>query len=182
VIRINTRGELLKLKEELGVRADWHEPDEQEVAAKVFGHGFDNAGFWGPGVDPYLPYAEQHVVIYHSGVAVAAVNLATLFAWATGYDPSSPRMPDGYRVVDPATDAPITKILPLDKATAEKNRLNRLGALRGGTGRAYEVQPAYRPRNEQEEMVVEEEVVTVTVVGRGLPADAVHEAFSRSSR
>lgn len=82
---INHRDDLVKLKSELGVRADWHEPDEMEVDAKVFGASFDNAGFWGPNVNPYLSYAEQHVVLYREGEPVAAVNLATLFAWATGF-------------------------------------------------------------------------------------------------
>lgn len=58
---IHSRAELLDLANRLGVRTDWHEPDEQELTATVHGllfgesqkvtvtaHGvsFDNAGFW----------------------------------------------------------------------------------------------------------------------------------------
>lgn len=44
--RIITRAELVALAEELGVRACWHEPDEQSLTATVEGTDFDNAGFW----------------------------------------------------------------------------------------------------------------------------------------
>lgn len=86
--KITTRAELLALKTELGVRADWHEPDEQDVTTSVEGVSFDNSGFW-PAED--RPFAapeiiEQYVVLRRAGVPVAAVNLATLFAWATGHD------------------------------------------------------------------------------------------------
>lgn len=58
---IKSRAELLDLANRLGVRTDWHEPDEQELTATLhgllFGEGqtvtvtangvsFDNAGFW----------------------------------------------------------------------------------------------------------------------------------------
>jgi len=58
---IKSRAELLDLAHRLGVRTDWHEPDEQELTATLngllFGEGqtvtvtangvsFDNAGFW----------------------------------------------------------------------------------------------------------------------------------------
>lgn len=86
--RINTRTELTELAKELGVRPDWHEPDEQKVTAKVTAkvHGtmFDNAGFW-PAGQLTSTNLEQHVIIKQDGKPVAAVNLATLFAWATGY-------------------------------------------------------------------------------------------------
>jgi hypothetical protein len=71
-----------RLANQLGVRADWHEPDEQDVTAQVRGVTFDNAGFW---PSPDSPYAELHVVFYQDNQAVAAVNLATLCAWASGY-------------------------------------------------------------------------------------------------
>lgn len=97
VKRINTRPELLALKRELGVREDWHEPDEQEVTAYVRGNHLDNSGFWGE--DPAARWKELYhedaddvagleywVTLYREGVPVAEVNLATLFAWATGYE------------------------------------------------------------------------------------------------
>lgn len=80
---IITPSDLLALAKELGVRRDWHEPDEQDVTAAVDGKVFDNAGFWGDGhggVDE-----ELHVNIYQGRHVVAQVNLATLCAWATEY-------------------------------------------------------------------------------------------------
>ena len=95
--KITTRAELLELKRELGVRTDWHEPDEQEITATVTGHNFDNAGFWPSEEIPSMPAEtqEMYVTLHRSenrqGIivpveAIAAVNLATLFAWATGYE------------------------------------------------------------------------------------------------
>lgn len=78
--RIINRDEFRQLANELGVRTDWHEPDEQEVTAIVRGASFDNAGFW---PQPERSFEEQHVVIYQMGHAVAAINLATLCAWAS---------------------------------------------------------------------------------------------------
>lgn len=84
--RITERSELVELAGELGVRVDWHEPDEQGVTASTHGVTFDNAGFWGK---PYLSsfdgheFTEQYAVLYRGDEPVAAVNLATLFAWAS---------------------------------------------------------------------------------------------------
>ena len=99
MIRITRREELVQLARDLGTRPDWHEPDEQEVDAVVRGNDFDNAGFWpealvrpafsGKDTDgtpysyPEFRLTEKHVVIKHHGEAVAAVNLATLLAWAS---------------------------------------------------------------------------------------------------
>ena len=92
--RINTQDDLVALANELGVRPDWHEPDERGVSALVDGHGFDNAGFWGTGGatgDFPAAYKEMCVILMvqdTEGVGprpVAEVNLAMLFAWATGY-------------------------------------------------------------------------------------------------
>lgn len=87
--RITTKAELVELARELGVRPDWHEPDEQEVTATTHGRTFDNAGCWGETYrstfDGY-DYTERYIKLYKNGKAVAAVNLATLFAWATGLE------------------------------------------------------------------------------------------------
>ncbi len=83
--RINSRAELIALADELGVRPDWHEPDEQDVTARVFGKSFDSAGFWGDDRLNGEPHEELHVELYRDDQPVAAVNLAVLFAWATGY-------------------------------------------------------------------------------------------------
>lgn len=91
--RINTQDDLVALANELGVRPDWHEPDERGVSALVSGHCLDNAGFWGQGGTGSLPsaYQEMWVTIMlqdNEGVdprPAAEVNLATLLAWACGY-------------------------------------------------------------------------------------------------
>lgn len=98
---IRTRDELVALAAELGVRPDWHEPDEQEVTARVEGTELDFDNAMGPG-DWYgqfwtneEPRAELHVIlcrkeiehgIARRGPDIATVNLATLFAWATQDD------------------------------------------------------------------------------------------------
>lgn len=93
VIRVNNVDALKDVAAVLGVRPDWHEPDEQEVTAKVFGSSFDNAGTWP--YDPTLPGdlcrgnldsegLEMYVELCRSGHPIAQVNLATLFAMACG--------------------------------------------------------------------------------------------------
>ena len=89
VRRITTRDQLIDLAKELEVGGDWHEPDEQDVTATTHGVNFDNAGFWADGRDhtgstPEEDYTELHVILHKDDKPVAAVNLATLFAWATG--------------------------------------------------------------------------------------------------
>lgn len=91
--RINSRRELVELARELGVRPDWHEPDERELTAEVRGRSFDNAGFWGDERYGGQRHEELHVVLRRleyddnderrMGEAIACVNLATLLAWAT---------------------------------------------------------------------------------------------------
>lgn len=91
--RINTRAGLKALAAELGVRPDWHEPDNQGVDALVSGHMLDNAGFWGVDGTGTLPSAYQELWITitkeDEGVKpypVAEVNLAMLLAWSCGYE------------------------------------------------------------------------------------------------
>lgn len=81
--RLTRRSELVALAKAFGVRDDWHEPDEQEVTVSMRGRTFDNAGFWPA---PDKTYEEMHVVIFRDGKPMASVNLATLFAWATGLE------------------------------------------------------------------------------------------------
>jgi len=81
--RITDRAELVELANLLGVRPDWHEPDEQGITARVEGRSFDNAGFWPDDSHFRAPeIIEHHVILSQNGRDVAAVNLATLFAWA----------------------------------------------------------------------------------------------------
>jgi len=91
--RINTRAELQALAAELGVRPDWHEPDERGVNALVSGHMLDNAGFWGQeGVGTVPSWAQEMwvtITVKADGVepyGVAEVNLAMLLAWSCGYE------------------------------------------------------------------------------------------------
>ena len=92
---IRTREEFRAFASAQGVRPDWHEPDEQNLTARVEGVSFDNAGFWP--TDRLRPevaevIGEAHVVFSrtaddgHGGTSLvhdlAAVNLASLCAWA----------------------------------------------------------------------------------------------------
>lgn len=92
MLRINTRRELVALAGELGVRPDWHEPDEQEVTVRIEGENFDNAGHWPAAQASGIPgiewSGEYCVVLIKDGVDVAVVNLASLFSMAT--DPDGP--------------------------------------------------------------------------------------------
>lgn len=102
--RITNRAELVELGRELGMRPDWHAPDEKGVTAYVEGSDldFDNAGHWpqrqGHGydrdADGNARRSELHVFlarkewdeaahVYRRGPDIAVVNLATLFAWAS---------------------------------------------------------------------------------------------------
>jgi len=84
---VRTREQLQDLAKRLGVRPDWHEPDEQDLEAKIFGKGFDNAMGSGYGVTKALPddhEGEMNVVLLKDGEPCAAINLAYLFAWACG--------------------------------------------------------------------------------------------------
>lgn len=98
---IYTRADFIAWAKERGLRRDWHEPDEQEITARVEGTplNFDNAmgvGEWyGPG-PAHLRHAELHVIFSERGPDedgkptrgpdLACVNLATLCAWATGLE------------------------------------------------------------------------------------------------
>lgn len=77
--------ELVALAEELGVREDWNEPDEQNVTAHTSGDVFDNAGLYG----------EIMVKFYKDDVPVAQVNLASLCAWATQWGQTVRDIEDG---------------------------------------------------------------------------------------
>ena len=90
IIHINSQAALRALARELGVRHDWHEPDEQALEAVCFGDDFDNAGFWGRRFreeQPSLRFRlaeEMNVMLVHEGKPIAEINLASLFAMACG--------------------------------------------------------------------------------------------------
>jgi len=81
MISINSKEELKRLAKDLGVRGDWHEPDEQGVTANVIGKIL-NAGFYG--LNCSLPNKNQElcVVLYQDKKPVAEIDLATLLAFA----------------------------------------------------------------------------------------------------
>ena len=81
---ITSKDQLKELASQLGVRDSWHEPDEQGVDVTVHGNSFDNAGFWPERA--WGGHLEKHVVIKQDGQPVAAVNLASLFAYATDFE------------------------------------------------------------------------------------------------
>ena len=73
MMTLETKQHLINLAETLGVRSDWHEPDEQGVTAKCVGRKFDNAGF----------DDEKHIIITQEGGEEYRINLATLLAIAS---------------------------------------------------------------------------------------------------
>jgi len=84
---IRSKEQLQELAKRLGVRSDWHEPDEQGLEAVIFGKGLDNAMGSGYGVTKALEPdqdGEMNVVLLKDGEPCAAINLAWLLAWACG--------------------------------------------------------------------------------------------------
>jgi hypothetical protein len=84
-VRIENLQTLLHVYSQIGVRPDWHEPDEQKVAARVRGWTLDNAGFWPNDTHQQLARqkaTELYVELIKEDKVVAQVNLATLFAIA----------------------------------------------------------------------------------------------------
>lgn len=139
VRRIDTRTELIGLARELGVRPDWHEPDEQEVTAQVHGANFDNAGFWGTselahrarlntqGIEFSDASLEMWVTLYRDNVPVAEINLATLFALAAGPQPPSDPLDTARGEVRAASNETARE---LDKLANElRNRASHLRDL-----------------------------------------------------
>jgi hypothetical protein len=90
---INSQSALIALRDSMGVRTDWHEPDEQEVSVSIVStkyvgnstynltetkvRNFDNA---------YGDKTEAHIVIYKNGCVAGKLNLAYLLSLACGND------------------------------------------------------------------------------------------------
>lgn len=93
---ITTREQLVEFARQHELREDWHEPDEQNVDAYVDGGKLDNAHTFPTGWDhrpgdaePWQAgalYSELTVILRCDGEPVAAVNLASLLAFAGGWD------------------------------------------------------------------------------------------------
>ena len=75
IVMISSKRELKILAKGLGVRKDWHEPDEQGVGATLTGDHLDNACCDGS-------CEEYTVIITKDRKEVALVNLALLLAFA----------------------------------------------------------------------------------------------------
>lgn len=95
VERITSCLQFIQFATRMGVRTDWHEPDEQGLTARVEGtpFNFDNAMSPGETYGAYLtgdePRSELHVIFTAeqedgSVKDVAVVNLASLCSWASG--------------------------------------------------------------------------------------------------
>lgn len=78
--QIRSVAQLSALAASLGVRSDWHEPDEQEVSARIVGDHLDNA----MGSTAVDNCGEFNVIITREGQDVAVVNLAVLLAFGAG--------------------------------------------------------------------------------------------------
>ena len=105
--QIQTKEELQLLALYLGVRDDWHEPDEQDLTVEIHGTEFDNAGFWGSREvklqekdnfysKGYKPMLEIWVTICKGGKPIAEVNMATLLAFACDTYDGREMVPTGY--------------------------------------------------------------------------------------
>lgn len=81
---INTKEEFEEFSQRVGARRDWHEPDEQQITARVSGTHLDNA----MGANPYSNCGEMVVIFERihpeegEQTQFASVNLANLLAWA----------------------------------------------------------------------------------------------------
>lgn len=120
--RPRTPVELDAIARRLGVRADWHEPDEQDVHAQsvtkpqlaVTDGSFDNAGH---------STLEQMVLLYQDRVPVAEVALATLFAWAC----DAAQAHDRQKIEPPPSPAAPPPSDAVDIAVLERVLVDQLG-------------------------------------------------------
>jgi hypothetical protein len=78
-VPIDSMEDLEAFRVEYGLRPDWHEPDEQEISARIVGDHLDNA--MGPTLGDAGETGELNVLLTHDGQGVAVVNLATLLSW-----------------------------------------------------------------------------------------------------
>lgn len=76
----NTLNRLLSITD--GCRCDMHEPDEQNITARVVGDHLDNAFGEDVRVSAVVEGYQEFVVVLRRGAAVECFNLATLIALA----------------------------------------------------------------------------------------------------
>lgn len=87
IVGIHTPEDMAKLAHDLRVRPDWHEPDEQDVGARIIGTHLDNAmGSTTRPIGIENEAGEFNVIITRRGEDVAVINLAHLLAWASSIE------------------------------------------------------------------------------------------------
>ena len=125
---IDTARRLLKLVAKTMPRPDWHEPDEQELDARVRGNKFDNAMgddyrvYWHD-KEKGVKHAEKVVEFRVDGKKALSVNLATLCALAT----------IGAQVLTDAADEEAKKPDPKDVRFSDALSAYREGMYHAGT-------------------------------------------------
>lgn len=77
---LRTPEDLTRFANKHQLRPDWHEPDNQQVGARIIGDHLDNA--MGDAITLDRGYQEYVVVLTVEGKDAARVNLATLLSWA----------------------------------------------------------------------------------------------------
>lgn len=84
--------DLMMFRNQHGVRGDWHEPDNQNIGARIIGTHLDNAmgsttrhehADWGGEFNVVLTRMDETDRALQEDLAV--VNLATLLSWAAQY-------------------------------------------------------------------------------------------------
>lgn len=75
---------LADFAEEHALREDWHEPDEQNIGARIIGTHLDNAMGSTTGFE-HVEHGEFNVILTVDGEDTAVVNLATLLSFATAH-------------------------------------------------------------------------------------------------
>lgn len=131
---IQNLADLARWANDHGLRADWHEPDEQGVSARVVGDHLDNA--MGSTIEHNV--GELNVVLTVNGRDDAVVNLATLLSWTTY------TMRYGEGVVTPPkghyNEAIVQRLVP----RAYYSSTQRLVVLDQGAGPADSLEAAKR--------------------------------------
>lgn len=80
IIAIEDAKDLVTFAVEHNLSHDWHEPDNNDVGARIIGDHLDNA-FGSTVAKEQHVFGEFNVVLTKEGTDVAVVNLATLLSW-----------------------------------------------------------------------------------------------------
>lgn len=82
ILTIQDAQALAEFANQHGLREDWHEPDEQNIGARIIGTHLDNAMGSSTHFE-HVEHGEFNIVLTVDGGDAAVVNLATLLSWAT---------------------------------------------------------------------------------------------------